>query len=340
MPAKATLKNPTGPIELLCAANAVNIEGAFGTPDTEGGEERLPRFSMVAYTGEPMAVDGWRHPVVVDLDGMAIPSQRRPIRFGHSMHSGVGHSERIGVDGGQLVAEGIVSRDTPAAREVVVSGKRGFPWQVSIGARVTQSQFIQSNKFVTVNGRSFQGPLYVARKSTLGEISFVDLGADGNTSAHIAAMESHMSTPTPAPAPDTDVVNGVDTDETTTDPKPIDNGASTMIEAKAPTTDAPPDPATEMRAKAAAESRRIAAVRKTAADHPDIEAKAIEEGWDATKTELEVLRASRPKASGAGGGGGPAVHVPDNTVDGQILEAACMMTASPYSAPTLEIGRS
>ena len=43
----------------------------------------LPRFSMVAYTGGPMRIAGWRYPVVIDLAGLAIPSQSRPIRFSH-----------------------------------------------------------------------------------------------------------------------------------------------------------------------------------------------------------------------------------------------------------------
>jgi hypothetical protein len=37
-----------------------------------------------------------------------------------------------------------------------------------------------------------------------------------------------------------------------------------------------------------------------------------------TRTELEVLRADRPKA--------PAAHVPDNSMTGTVLEAACMLT--------------
>jgi hypothetical protein len=40
----------------------------------------------------------------------------------------------------------------------------------------------------------------------------------------------------------------------------------------------------------------VAAVRKACdGKHPDIEAKALEEGWDATRAELEVLRTERPK---------------------------------------------
>jgi hypothetical protein len=76
----------------------------------------------------------------------------------------------------------------------------------------------------------------------------------------------------------------------------------------------------EIRAAAAAESARIAAVRQICAGkHPQIEARAIREGWDETRTELEVLRESRPTA--------PAMHVHHETVNGTVLEAACLLTA-------------
>ena len=75
----------------------------------------------------------------------------------------------------------------PDAREVVISSKNGFPWQASVGASVEEFEFVKDHQQVTVNGRQFSGPLNVVRRSTLGEISFVDLGADGATSANVAA---------------------------------------------------------------------------------------------------------------------------------------------------------
>ncbi|MFN6205629.1 MAG: hypothetical protein ACK49R_04210, partial [Planctomycetota bacterium] len=118
------------PASLSFTANAViDIDAA-----AEGSATSLPRFRMVAYTGGPMRVGGWRHPVIIDLAGLAIPSQARPIRFGHDPLSGVGHTDAIRVEDGQLVASGVVSRDTPAAREVVTSSRNGFPWQASVGA--------------------------------------------------------------------------------------------------------------------------------------------------------------------------------------------------------------
>jgi hypothetical protein len=299
-------------IELRCMPGNISLVALAA----EGDEQVIPRFTMIAYTGEAMHIDGWRFPVVVDLDGLAIPSQRRPVRFGHSMYAGVGHTERIAVDAGRLIAEGIVSRDTGAAREVVASGKRGFPWQASIGAQVAQAEFIRNGKSTTVNGRTFEGPLYVARRTVLGEISFVDLGADANTTATIAAKQQENVVMN-----QTDDTQVTETDETTPEPtretQADGNGTEANPSAGSPDTQA--NPVGELRAQALAETKRIGAIRRICAGKfSEIEEKAIAEGWTEEKCELEKLRASRPKA--------PAIHAVENAMGGQVLEAACMLT--------------
>ena len=315
---RKTVETSEKPPESLALVATMQIEAAA---DGAGGKPALPRFTMVAYTGGPMRIAGWRYPVVVDLAGLAIPSQSRPIRFGHDAASGIGHTDSIRVTDGQLVAGGVVSRDTAEAREVVVSAKNGFPWQASIGAAVEEFEFVKENQAVTVNGRPFAGPLNVVRRATLGEISFVDLGADAGTSASVAAA-----------AKETKAMDGTKTDVTDTTTGQETQPPAGEIQAQA--TPAAPgsiaaagadgalvlDPVADMRAKAAAEEERIGAVRKVCGSgHADIAAKAIREGWDVTRTELEVLRADRPKA--------PAAHVPDSTMTGTVLEAACVLTA-------------
>ena len=250
-------------------------------------EKALPRFKMLAYTGGAMRVAGWRHPVVLDLAGLSVPSQNRPIRFAHDPAAGVGHTDAIRVEGGQLIATGVISRDTATAREVVASSRNGFPWQASVGASVEEFEFIRESQKSIVNGLEFSGPINVVRKATLGEISFVDLGADGRTSASIAAQQGGGGSDSPS---------GGDADP------------------------APGAGAAALRAEALAETSRIAAVRKVCAGkHLDIEAQAIRDGWDATRTELEVLRASRPKA--------PSIHTPDTSITSEVLEAACFQSA-------------
>ncbi|MBM3983651.1 MAG: hypothetical protein FJ304_25945, partial [Planctomycetes bacterium] len=281
--------SPHRPVEQPSSPRAINLE-ATATIHLEAagsdGATPLPRFRMVAYTGAPMRVAGWRHPVVLDLAGIAIPSQARPIRFGHDPLAGVGHTDAVRVEDGQLVATGIVSRDTPAAREVVTSAKNGFPWQASVGASVEEFEFVKENQQVLVNGQTLSGPLNVVRKATLGEISFVDLGADGRTSASVAANQN---------TGDTSVPNETETDSELT--------------------------AEEVRARAVAETNRIAAIRRICAGTlPELEARAIREGWDETRTELEKMRITRPTSPIPHGGS----HTP---VNARMLEAACLLTA-------------
>ncbi len=288
MPATAD-KTKTIPALTLTATADITVAAA-----ADGQSAPLPRFKMVAYTGGAMRVAGWRHPVVIDLAGLAVPSQARPIRFGHDPLSGVGHTDSIRVEAGQLVATGVISRDTSAAKEVVASSRNGFPWQASVGASVEEFEFIKDNQKATVNGQELTGPVNVVRKATLGEISFVDLGADGRTSASIAARQNKE----PSVMAD---------DPTTSNPTP-----SSII-----ATEQTPE---QVRAAALAETARIAAVRKVCGGkHSEIEAQAIRDNWDATRTELEVLRASRPKA--------PAIHAPDSSVTSEVLEAACFQSA-------------
>ena len=282
----------------LTATAEIEVEAAAE------GERSLPRFRMVAYTGGAMRIAAWRHPVVIDLAGMEIPSQSRPIRFGHDPAAGVGHTDAIRVEGGQLIATGMISRDTSAAKEVVASSKNGFPWQASVGASVEEFEFVRENQKATVNGREFEGPVNIVRRATLGEISFVDLGADGGTSASIAAgKEKDIMDDAQTPA------EGVETNA----------GAEVGTEAGSPAAGAGAS-ADELRAQALAETERIGAIRRVCGGRfLEIEARAIREGWDSTRCELEVLRAGRPRA--------PAIHSVEQVTSPQILEAACLLTA-------------
>ncbi|MCE9530359.1 MAG: hypothetical protein K8T89_04390 [Planctomycetes bacterium] len=262
----------------------------------------LPRFHMVAYTGAPMRVAGWRHPVILDLAGLSIPSQSRPIRFGHDPLSGVGHSDAIRVENGQLTATGVISRDTPAAREVVASAKNGFPWQASVGAGVEEFEFVKENQQVLVNGQSHTGPINVIRKATLGEISFVDLGADGRTSANVAAQDDTAPIAVPESTP------------------PVIPASAERSMVISPPVAIPTITSDEVRAQALAETNRITAVRRLCAGrHIEIEGQAIRDGWDANRTELEILRAARPRSPGFAHG--------DGALTRQVLEAACLITA-------------
>jgi len=328
-------QHPRRPESLtLTAQMEITLDAAAdGAAD---GKPPLPRFSMVAYTGGTMRIAGWRHPIVVDLAGLAIPSQSRPIRFGHDANSGVGHTDSIAVRGGQLIAAGVISRDTGAAREVVASSKNGFPWQASIGASVEQFEYVKENQSVLVNGREFTGPINVVRKSVLGEISFVDLGADGNTSASVAAIaatDDTFETPqnqgkNPMTEKNSMTITAV-ADEMTDTPTTTVQAGGVPASTSAPAPDVAgtgitagaDDPVAQIRQRMAAETRRIEAIRtQCAGKHPKIEARAIEEGWSESQTELAILRAGRPPLP-------PPGTRPNQAPSPLVFEAAALMAS-------------
>lgn len=164
--------------EILAISADVQVSAA--------SEENKPStFSVVAYTGGAMELGGWDLPVVVNLES---------IRFGKSLVANLDHdrTKRVGhvtsqmVTDGQLVLDGVISAATESAREVSQSAASGFVWQASIEANVNSRQHIAAGKTASVNGQTFEGPIYVV-DSTLKGFGFVSHGADDNTEVSIAA---------------------------------------------------------------------------------------------------------------------------------------------------------
>ena len=287
-PIEAEAESVPSSLRIVCDDASTITLAAANTPVEGEDKPSLRKFSMTAYTGGAMRLGGWPYPVVVDLAGMRVTRKSRPILKDHDRGSIVGHTDDITINDKSLVVAGVISGVGQTAQEVIATSENGFPWQASLGASADKVVFISEGKSAKANGRDHKGPVYIARKSTLGEVSFVALGADDNTEARVAAGLAENDEPEET---DTDT-------ETTDDLEPVN--ASLNMSTKPKTETKKPEqtsPVDDMRAQAAAESRRIAGIRKLCAEkHPDIEADAIEQGWSLTKTELAVLRSERPKA--------------------------------------------
>ena len=306
-----------------------------------GEKAKNPRFTLSAYNGGPMRLNGWTHPVVVDMQGLSVAATKLPVYANHDtedIDALLWQTGSVTIMQGKLAAEGEVTGRSPTCQAVLDHAANGFEWQASIGATVDQTEFIAAGKTCLVNGQSVAGPVTIARKSTLGEISFVALGADTSTSARIAAsaaQERNMEF-----AEWVKAEFGLNAAELSEDQKAK---LTAKYEAsKKPPADPPaqtppvaassaqaPDPVAELRAKTAAEMDRIAAVGTIAKDHPKIAAQAVKEGWGEDKTKLEVLQASRPQP------GAPAVHAHGGlALSEQSIEAAALL-ASGYSGDRL-----
>ena len=305
----------------LCApvGELTSVEAA-----SDASADSLKRFGMIAYTGGAMQLAEWPLPVVVDLAGMQVSAKSRPIFMDHKRSLIVGHTDSVRIEGSQLLVSGVVSGAGAIAQEIVQSSLAGFPWQASIGARVTPGsvETIGKGKSAQANGRSFDGPVQIVRRSRLDEVSFVVLGADDDTSAQVAASNNtkeNSEMDFQAWLAD----KGFDAEALTEaqgeslnamyDAEQAVEDASTNATATSEDAgdDDPPAVAgriaaggvvADMRAEASAETQRIAEVRRLCASgggkHTELEAKAISEGWDASRTELELLRAERPQVSG------------------------------------------
>jgi phage major head subunit gpT-like protein len=169
---------------------AGSSDGSDGDPDDDKLMAKPAKFSMVAYTGGPMQVGYYGSPVVIDLAGIAAKAPI-PILANHDMTQIVGHADTVDVAESSLKLSGLISGAGDAAEQVQASAAKGFPWKASVGARPDKLEFVGEGIKTTVNGKTFTGPLYVARKSTLGEVSFVAVAADGRTSAKVAASAAY-----------------------------------------------------------------------------------------------------------------------------------------------------
>ncbi len=148
-------------------------------------EAKALRIVGVAYSGGPMQIAGWRHPVVVDLAGMEVP-EAVPLLANHENRTGsrVG-MVRAAVRDGTLVIEGEILSSSGQATGIVEQARSGGDWQLSIGAEVQEAEFVKSRR--VVNGRMQSGPFYHVKRSALREVSVVAVGADAGTSMRLAA---------------------------------------------------------------------------------------------------------------------------------------------------------
>lgn len=213
--------------------------------------------SIVAYTGGLMTVPGWG-PVAINLAGVDATAEQISLLADHdaSLKGIVGHGRAV-VANGKLLVQGTISPSTEAARQVIDLARSGFRFQASVGVTPVDYERVRPGETVEVNGRAIKAPasgFTLVRAGVLREVSIVALAADRGTSVAIAAQQKDHSM--------------------------ADTATLT---------------AEQIRAEALAETNRITAIRQACGGRfGDIEAQAIDEGWDQQQTELAVLRASRP----------------------------------------------
>lgn len=317
-----------GDVSIIEAA-ASDAEGAAA----EG--PKLATFDVLAYTGAPMQLTGYRFPVILDLNGVKAAADRIPVLHGHNDDRIVGHTTGATIDANGVRFQGVISGVGPHAAEVAANAKNGFPWQASVGAPAPDPKSVEhlaAGKQAIVNGRTVSGPMTIIRATTLTEFSFVARGADPSTSAAIAAKQKDQDPMTyaqwlaskglelaavTANAALDQTLQASFKAEGHTDPTlPAVAAASAAVDIAAIVAKATADGIAAATAEMEKKAELKAKVSALAAGHPEIAAKAIAEGWSEEKTELEIIRASRPRPifASSGGAGAPQSHL--------VIEAA------------------
>jgi hypothetical protein len=263
-------------------------------------ESTQPTFRLVAYTGAPIRQAWSRNALVLDLAGMDLSNQSIPILFGHeaSLENVIGQATSVSSDGSTLIVEGMILGVSQTTQQVLELARRGMKFQASVGADVGRIENIQAGERVAVNNRDFAGPVSIVRGSALRETSIVLMGADGRTSAAIAAEAAYeeVSMADNATQPDETKVSAEAPASVAVEPK---------IEAAAPVAKEIPSMIEEV--KAAVKAELLNELRASRAPTPAIH---VAEPVDSQK----VVEAALCKQAGL-------PHL-DKSFDARTLEAA------------------
>ena len=304
------------------------------------------RFRIEAYSGGKLSVDGFDHPVIVDLAGLTA-SAAVPICLDHqtTTDNTIGQTSGIANDGKSLVLSGEIIGLSAQCQRVLAMSDAGYQWQASIGCTVEQKEVFGAGVRVIVNGQTFTGPVIVARSSVLRETSILPMGADSSTVVNLAARAATQKEKAMMTFEQWIAALGIDHAKLADDDR-----AALLLAFDAKQNPTPPAPTTPptmpgntsaaaaalVNLRAAANHQRIGDIERLTIGHPVIAAKAIEANWSAQETEIAVLRANQKQTA-------PANHIGGSGHSGtgpQHLTASLMTKAGFGSAAEKMFGAS
>ena len=144
-------------------------------------DNSVRKFDIQAYTGA--VINTWYGKLVFDISGMSSRT-KMPVLREHIRDRIVGFGKGS-QDGKAFSVSGEFSKYTRDGLECLALADEGYPWQASVGIRPVKVKTIDEKEDFQVNGKSLKGPAEIWLKSDVGEVSFVSLGADSNTSISV-----------------------------------------------------------------------------------------------------------------------------------------------------------
>lgn len=317
---------------------------------------KLPTIDLLANTGEPMDLPGFPYQVAVDLAPGAVEFQAEslPIIVNHDQNRRLGHSLAQSSDHGGIRAHGLVSADNDEARGIVKDAKNGFPFQVSIGAKIKDGFILAAGKTHKMNGRTYTGPLVISKKTLVKEFTVAVLGADGKTTTKIAAMDQPSEGDVMFPkeflawASEAGLdIEAMEESQAQSIFAMWKNGQQQPANPPANLPTNADDPLTAQRTALAGDLTRISNIQAMVTRYTGLEqvqvndsqtmglqefqAHAVQTGMDIQAVELALLRSQGAQnTQPSGGGNGPAIHINSGfTFTGARADLECQaMTAA------------
>lgn len=255
-------------------------------------ESGLAKLSFEGYSGAPVDLSdyGLQHPMIYDLAGIKFKN-KIPILAEHWRP--IGHTTNITKTENSLSGEGLASYPGEARDQIIEALNNDFPFEASMGLRAMRSSItlLAEKEKKTINGRTVEGPMYVANSAVLREMTITLMGRDSNTefttkNSEVVSLLNSMDptqtqnsdpAPTPAPAPAAPPAPA---------PVPLNNAV-------------PPAPTTLVAPASNKDLFKLAKLSMAYPAHADKIEKMYEEGKSATDIEnsikLELYENSLPK---------------------------------------------
>lgn len=156
---------------------------------SNGDNSKSAPVQVVAYTGDIVFFEDIGA-VVFDLETMS-HKDRIPLDWAHDFSNSIGYINHFDALSGALVCTGaIVPFENDMGAEVIAKMAEGVPYEASIEAWSYTLEYVLEGLAVTVNGKTFEGPLSVVRNWTLKAMAVCKFGRDENTSVMLASENS------------------------------------------------------------------------------------------------------------------------------------------------------
>lgn len=271
--------------------------------EAEAGEQAKRRFSIEAYDGGQLSVDGLPYPVVVELSSASFWAPNTPVNIHHDSKRPVGHSDKQTIEADGITFEGDFSVPGQDTENVIDAFKRGFRWQASIKA-MGPVKLTPRGQILRTNGRTFEGPVFLMRDAKVSHVALVSEGASEGTSVSIAASAAQKEGEEMTIA-EFCAENGIDEQGLSESGRAkIEAALTTEVdvtergdkEPQAATVEASSATAGELqklKQEFADEMRRMRTIEASLKDFPELAEKAASDEWDVDRIKLEAQLATQ-----------------------------------------------